>query len=834
MMPTEITVFEKVGGPLTKRIALREGKIASDSSACRMARGFARRATIRDVQSLADLIASMKSNEAYAIGSLRDGLPERVRVVRKDELDGAKDPTVIARTLDYLTFRAGNPGLALLDFDTKGMPAATRRRIEELGGDVRRALEEVIPGFSGAACVERASTSSGLLHRITGQRFPGSGGRHIVVPVVDAADIPRFLSDLYERCWLAGFGWGIVSAAGSFLDRAIIDKAVGSPERLVFEGSPIVEPPLEQMEREVVAHGGASLDTRLCCPPLSEYERAKGSELRAIEELRLLPERREARARWSARHIARLTAMGYLESEARAQVDHWVDRKELGSTFPLLFDDPDLAGATVGEVLAKPDQFISKTLSDPFEGPDYGRGKAILYRREDGSMFISSFAHGGCRYELIELRREDFVAYMPMHKYIFLPTRELWPASSVNARLAPVKTSSSGRPVSANKWLDQNRPVEQMTWAPGEPALLEGHLISEGGWIPRAGCTILNLYRPPTLDRGNPCGARRWLDHIRRVYPGDADHILHWLAHRVQRPQEKINHALVLGGAQGIGKDTLIEPVKRAVGPWNLHEVSPKQMLGRFNGFLKSVILRISEARDLGEIDRFAFYDHMKAVTAAPPDVLRIDEKNVREYSVPNVCGVLITTNHKTDGIYLSADDRRHYVAWSDLVKEDFSAEYWTELWRWYDDGGDRDVAAWLASIDLTAFNPKAPPPKTEAFWAIVDASRAPEDAELADVLDRLGNPDAVTLVQVQAMASDGFEIWLGDRKNRRQIPHRFEQCGYVVVRNNTRDGLWVINRRRQVIYARANLPLRDRLAAATKMTGASASRQDCTPVHQA
>jgi hypothetical protein len=44
----------------------------------------------------------------------------------------------------------------------------------------------------------------------------------------------------------------------------------------------------------------------------------------------------------------------------------------------------------------------------------------------------------------------------------------------------------------------------------------------------------------------------------------------------VQRPQEKINHALVLGGAQGIGKDTLLEPVKRAVGPWNFEGVSPQ------------------------------------------------------------------------------------------------------------------------------------------------------------------------------------------------------------------------------------------------------------------
>ena len=62
-----------------------------------------------------------------------------------------------------------------------------------------------------------------------------------------------------------------------------------------------------------------------------------------------------------------------------------------------------------------------------------------------------------------------------------------------------------------------------------------------------------------------------------QIYPGHASHIVHWLAQRVQRPAEKINHALVLGGNQGIGKDTLLEPVKRAVGAWNFNEVSPQQ-----------------------------------------------------------------------------------------------------------------------------------------------------------------------------------------------------------------------------------------------------------------
>ena len=408
---------------------------------------------------------------------------------------------------------------------------------------------------------------------------------------------------------------------------------------------------------------------------------------------------------------------------------------------------------------------------------------------------------------------EDFVAYMPQHCYIFKPTRETWPASSVNARVSPIGEQS------ASAWLDQNRAVEQMTWSPGELMLIDGKLISEGGWIARPGCRVFNLYRSPNIELGNAVEADRWRDHIFKVFGDNDRHIIKWLAHRVQRPHDKINHALVLGGLQGIGKDTLLEPVKHAVGPWNFAEVSPQHLLGRFNGFLKSVILRVSEARDLGDVDRFAFYDHLKSYTAAPPDVLRVDEKHLREYAIPNVTGVIITTNHLSDGIYLPADDRRHFVAWSDLTKDDFAADYWRDLWAWYDNGGIRHVAAYLAELDLTGFDPKAPPPKTPAFWSIVDSNRAPEDAELADVLDRMGNPEVTTLGKIQYEATGDFLVWIKDRKNRRAIPHRLERCGYVPVRNDTReDGLWIINGVRQVIYGKKTLSIRDRLSAARKL----------------
>jgi hypothetical protein len=412
----------------------------------------------------------------------------------------------------------------------------------------------------------------------------------------------------------------------------------------------------------------------------------------------------------------------------------------------------------------------------------------------------------------------DFFAYMPAHQYLFVPNRELWPAASVNERL-PAMGGFDGKPIKASQWLDQNRAVEQMTWAPGKPTVIEDQLVANGGWIDRPGCRCFNLYMPPAVKVGYADAVAPWLDHIHLIYPTDADHIVKWLAHRVQRPGEKPNHALVLGGNQGIGKDTLLEPAKYAVGAWNFNEVSPQQLLGRFNSFVKSVILRISEARDLGDVDRFAFYDHTKVYTAAPPDVIRCDEKHLREHAVMNVCGVIITTNHKGDGIYLPADDRRHYVAWSTLNKEEFADDYWREIYGWYGAGGIENVAAYLMALDLTGFDPKAPPPKTAAFWDIVDANRAPEDAELADVLDVLGNPNAVTLAMLVMKADQQFAQWLQEHRNRRQIPHRLESVGYVPVRNETAtDGLWKIGAKRQTIYALKDQTIRDRYVAAAEL----------------
>lgn len=414
-----------------------------------------------------------------------------------------------------------------------------------------------------------------------------------------------------------------------------------------------------------------------------------------------------------------------------------------------------------------------------------------------------------------------FYAYLPAHQYLHRPTRAFWPAASVDGHLA---SKIDGKKVTT--WLDRFRAVQQATWHPAHGELLKDLVVADGGFVPRPGALVYNRYRPPII-KPSDASAQPWLDHLHAIYPGEAEHLVKWFAHRIQRPGEKINHALVLGGSQGIGKDSLLEPVRRGVGAWNWQDIDPKKLTAAFNPFVESVVLRINEARDLGDLDRFAFYDHSKTYIAAPPDVLMCNNKHAKEYPVFNVMGVILTTNHKTNGIYLPLDDRRHFVAWSESNKEDFADDYWPGYWQWLNTGGDAAVVGYLQAVDLADFNPKAPPPKTEAFFAIVQANANPDDVALANLtLQADGSKlPAVTLDLLAAAAMDRDEVELmavlTDPRNRRRIPHMLERAGYVSVRNpDAADGLWKVGSRRQVVYCESGQSLAERVKNARNLTG--------------
>lgn len=426
----------------------------------------------------------------------------------------------------------------------------------------------------------------------------------------------------------------------------------------------------------------------------------------------------------------------------------------------------------------------------------------------------------------------DFYALMSTDRFLHVPTRALWTKANIDGALplmpmmdeaGEIVRTKAGKPKrqAPSKWLIQNRPIHGQTWAPGEPQLILDKLPTEGGWNPHAGARVFNLYRPPEPipDTANPDDIGPWLQHLEFLIPDqlERDHLVFYIAHCAQFPAVKRNHAIVLGGAEGIGKDTLLVPLLRAVGPANWQDVSPKHFIeSQFNDFARCVVMRINEARDLGDANRFSLYDHMKIYLASPPNMLRVNEKYRGAFYVPNVCACVITTNYK-DALYIPDDDRRHFIVWSNRKKEDFAKDYFATLYQWFHDGGDTNVVAYLRGLDLSDFNPAAAPPQTETLITTIQSNRAPEDDELRDALDDLFWPDAITVASVRIHASPSFRDWLKDRKNARAIPHRLEAVGYTVVRNPNAaaDGRWRLGPEKHRIYAKNTLTHEQRLNAA-------------------
>ncbi len=189
---------------------------------------------------------------------------DTVQLVTKKALgNAAPRPDVIARTNDNIVYR--RPGVRCCwTIDTKGMPPAVRAELKRLGG-FWPALKTVLPALGNLARWSGARPAAACRAPIPGPRSQARMAFTSTSSVKEGGDAERFLKTLHERCWLAGLGWLMVGASGTLLERSIVDRMVGQPGRPVFEGGPVLEPPLVQdkaKRRPVAVEGGCSTPWR--------------------------------------------------------------------------------------------------------------------------------------------------------------------------------------------------------------------------------------------------------------------------------------------------------------------------------------------------------------------------------------------------------------------------------------------------------------------------------------------------------------------------------------------------------------------------------------------
>ena len=307
----------------------------------------------------------------------------------------------------------------------------------------------------------------------------------------------------------------------------------------------------------------------------------------------------------------------------------------------------------------------------------------------------------------------DFYAFLPKHKYIYAPTGDLWPIKSINSVLPPVPlTKKDGTPV-----LDENgepkilKPSHMARQPPGgagddmgagRAEMIVDRLAPKAAGSNATGWTF-NLYQPPRpCSRASRQGGALARSGRQDLSREGTEHIIGYCAHRIQKPAEKINHAIVLAGAPGIGKDTILEPLRLGVGAGNFTEASPTTSSSKWNDYMRSVVLRISEVKDLGEVDRYTLYETTKTMLAAPPDMLRINIKYVPQHYMVNVTGVIITTNYRPRRALSAAGRPAALRARHRGHQGRFRGGFLAEFWHWYRNGGLETWSRYLAGYDIS------------------------------------------------------------------------------------------------------------------------------------
>jgi hypothetical protein len=143
--------------------------------------------------------------------------------------------------------------------------------------------------------------------------------------------------------------------------------------------------------------------------------------------------------------------------------------------------------------------------------------------------------------------------------------------------------------------------------------------------------------------------------------PHELNHILDWLAFTIQKPHEKIEHTLLITGAQGAGKSLFFAPIEKAlrrVG--QARTVNSNQLQSQFNDYLVGTKLLIMEELNMAGTG-YGGSNKLKEMQASPPDFLPVNSKGIPLFYIPNIVNIIAYSNFELS-IKLEQNQRRWYV----------------------------------------------------------------------------------------------------------------------------------------------------------------------------
>jgi hypothetical protein len=197
-------------------------------------------------------------------------------------------------------------------------------------------------------------------------------------------------------------------------------------------------------------------------------------------------------------------------------------------------------------------------------------------------------------------------------------------------------------------------------------------------------------------------------EHIERVIAGGneefAEYVTRWIAWSIQNPAAQAEVALVLIGAKGAGKGTLVRCLQRIFGAHAFQVTSREEVIGKFNGHLQDCVLFIADEAYWGGDKRCV--GRLQGMITEP--TLPIERKGIDLIQVRNYLHVVMLA--EPGWVIPAGRYERRYSALAVSNVRRGDRDYFRALYKQIDGGGAEGMFHELSRMPLGDWHPREIP----------------------------------------------------------------------------------------------------------------------------
>ncbi|EFN6654562.1 DUF5906 domain-containing protein [Escherichia coli] len=181
------------------------------------------------------------------------------------------------------------------------------------------------------------------------------------------------------------------------------------------------------------------------------------------------------------------------------------------------------------------------------------------------------------------------------------------------------------------------------------------------------------------------------------------DYLIGWLAHMIQRPDEKPSVAIALKAIQGTGKGTMVKPLLQITGAYGEHISGISSVTGRFNNIIVNKLLLF-----IDEVIINSEKDANKIKTIISEETLTLEKKGIDAQSVSNFSRLIFASN--SEKMLRAGIRERRYLVLTPSPERAQEKGYFDHLHNWINNGGASHLMHYLLHYNISTFDPHRAP----------------------------------------------------------------------------------------------------------------------------